>query len=275
MAKVPAKHVAEAASAFVGKHKRSRHDLLTRSLANASGTHHEQQTAQNALKNSNLRLDVKVSVMPEPCLGLPVCYATDWICLMSKRGQLNRLYGGLKDTDVKPALAAFWDMLRKIRPEHEVFQMFDKGLADPMTTIPCQAHVDEGRGNKPTGGMLVVSTAGVLGKGTYKQRATKPHPLGGKLGLNYIGDTLSNRMTHVAVPKVYYENDRDKYHGIMSFICMNSRLLLDEGFTHNGETWRLCYIAVPADWVAHCKNGNFQRSFYQAVKQVGKDTLTI
>ena len=268
LAKVPAKHVAKAAAAFVRKLGRSQSDLLTRSLAQASGSGHEQQTAQNALKNSNLKVDVRISTMSAPCLGLAVCYATDWVSEMSKCRQLNRLYGGLSDTDVKPNLACFWDMFRKLRPEHEIFDMFDKGEADPMTTIPCQAHVDEGRGNKPTGGILVVSTAGLLGKGTNKQRTSNPGPFGGKLGLNYIGLTLSLRMTHVAVPKTFYESDQDKYHGIMSHICMDARRLLDEGFEHNKETWRLCYVAVPADWVAHCKNGNLKRSFYHAVKQV-------
>ena len=76
---------------------------------------------------------------------MPVLFMTDCIATMSATYQVGRLYGGLHDSDVQPALATFWDKFRMIFPSFSGLNLFATGDADPRRTVPCVVHTDEGR----------------------------------------------------------------------------------------------------------------------------------
>jgi hypothetical protein len=189
---------------------------------------------------------------------MPVLYMTDWVEALKERGQIHRLYGGLADHDVQRSLKAFWSQLRKLIPEHEVFPLFDENKIPPGRCIPMYIHTDEGRGLKKTG-VLVVSSTPCLGLGSRKQRMTRL--VADKLAMNFIGETLGNRFAHVVCPKINYEKDPEVYMSMLAYVSLNCRLLLEEGFDHNGERWYVVYITSLGDWCAHVKNGNFLRHF--------------
>jgi hypothetical protein len=262
-AKIPASHVCNLAQAVENQYGRLNSDSVTSGLARAAASKNAARDSHTLLVHANLKANVKISYLPKECHRMPILYMTDWMHALQERGQVARLYGGLKDCEVQSRLALYWDLMRRIIPDHEIYSMFADGSRPPSRCIPAFVHTDEGRGNKKTG-VLVVSTSPALGMGTYKQRSERN--VHSKLSLNFVGETLGNRFVHIVCPKPYYEKKPKLYKDMLTYVCLNSRLLLDDGFQLQGESWYIVYIMSIGDWVAHVKNGNLLRHFGNVVK---------
>ena len=260
---MPAKHVAQFVSAVEQQYGPANSDLVTAGLSQAAGSGNEARKMHRLLVMAGLKADMPVRRLPGP-FPLPVLYMTDWTTALQKRGMMRRLYGGLRDDEVERILSLYWQRMRKLIPNHEVFQMIDQGLLHSSTCIPMYIHTDEGRGLKKSG-LMVVSSSPALGRGTAKQRRTRI--LEHKLGLNFLGATEGNRFVHVATPKSYYDEAPDKYQSMLSYIALNCRMLIDEGFQHSGKQWHLVYVSSIGDWPAHVKNGNLLRHFGRSIKK--------
>ena len=83
----------------------------------------------------------------EDCINILWLSLSNWIGSMVRHNTLHRLYGGLPDDCVREVLKKFWELYRKIEPDLEIYEQFDRGEADPAATIPMCTHQDEGRGS--------------------------------------------------------------------------------------------------------------------------------
>ena len=91
------------------------------------------------------------------------------------------------------------------------------------------------------------------------------------LKLNYMGQTLGNRLLHVIIPKKDYGANKEQkpvFEGVMEQWADDALRLQRDGFRdRQNRLWRLAFIGNLAGWPQQAKTGCLQRSFLNVSKK--------
>lgn len=112
-------------------------------------------------------------------------------------------------------------------------------------------------------GVLVISTHGVLGKGTEKQICTRRVP--DKQAINMCGTSFASRLVFGVIAKKYYDKKKSAvFDSYLEYYTSDAARLIagSEGFLDsNGRKWTLAFIGSLGDWPWHAKSGHLKASF--------------
>ena len=128
-------------------------------------------------------------------------------------------------------------------------------------------------------GVMIGSSSGVIGAGTlnqyrkrgknsdfkpiHKDLSVKESEMCGMLKLNYMGQTLGNRLLHVIIPKKHYGANKEQkpvFEGVMEQWADDALRLQRDGVRdRKNRLWRLAFVGNLADWPQQAKTGCLQR----------------
>ena len=168
-------------------------------------------------------------------------------------------------------LKEFWKRFRAIRPDYGLFELSDAGMISLETAIPFFSHTDEGRSYKHLG-LWVLSSHGVLGRGTRRYLETQGHlrPLeDNEMGLNFAGATWGTQFIFSTMIKTTYTKHPEAQDELVRLYAEDVKNLLFEGVTKKDGSIKvhLVHIGTKGDLPALVRLGGFQRSFWNVPRQ--------
>lgn len=180
------------------------------------------------------------------------------------------------------ALPAFWDKFQQLYPHHDLFNTATP--VDFQRLLPFYLHGDGGRTYKKDS-LLVLSMYSALGSGTakkpvdlqpLKRRRMDPSECldeSQQLGVNLTGQSLTNRFLFCAMKCELYKNKRHRFNALLDHWGRFLAQLFEEGFTFDGETWRVAILGLTGDAPFLREAGNHDRSFSCVGKKHGSTGL--
>ena len=163
----------------------------------------------------------------------------------------------------KVDLLEFWRRFALVQSHHPIFSQ-DLPLS---RVIPFLSHGDEGRTKKKKG-ILIWSMKGICGIGTRFFRDLPEATQRQKMGLN-VGNSLTSRFLHIAVPCKLYKHNENVWHALASRIGHAYWKLAHEGFEYNGQTWYACCVGLTGDAPYLSKAGCLERNYARVSKTTG------
>lgn len=169
-------------------------------------------------------------------------------------------------------LPKFWQKFRVLHPHHD---LFNEPNLDYSKLVPYYLHGDGGRTYKKEP-ILVCSMMPALGQGTQqnpldlqplpgRQPRKRPHAeasrRGFEAGINLLGRSLSNRFLFVAMKVEFYKNHLPRFQKLMSIWGEYLASLFEDGFSCNGETYRVAVLGLSGDQPFLREAGYHNRSF--------------
>jgi hypothetical protein len=115
---------------------------------------------------------------------------------------------------------------------------------------------------------MVISTQGVLGKGTAAQ--IDSGELEDGMGLNFAGSSIATRLLYSNFSKKVYQKRPEVLDDILDAYAQNALHLCIEGFLYDDVDWHLCFLGILGDWPWHQKSGHLERTFNN-VEKTGND----
>ena len=169
------------------------------------------------------------------------------------------------------ALTDFWGTYQQIFPEHEVFQQ--QVPVDFSHLLPFYLHGDGGRTYRKDS-IMILSMMSVFGEGTSRNPVDlEPVPgLGRKRslesgctafrpGVNLKGNPLTNRFLFTAMKTELYKKKRGRLTALLDAWGQHLGALFHEGFSFNGEVWKVAILGLTGDAPFLREAGNHVRSF--------------
>ena len=199
---------------------------------------------------------------------LPYLRMTDWLRYLLREDKLEYLTGEKNKMSREAMLLEFWERYAELNPTHPIFEEALEGRLNLHEAIPVLHHGDEGRGFKRSG-VLIVSTHGMLGRGSHKG-VTKSRL--GKLSaddplcLNMIGHSLTRQFVHSVMPAAMYKDNPENFHAVLDLYAKEMRDLFLEGVSHGTEKVHLVCLNAKGDNVYLAKAGNMERCFTRGPK---------
>ena len=168
-------------------------------------------------------------------------------------------------------LKEFWKRFRAIRPDYGLFELSDAGMISLETAIPFFSHTDEGRSYKHLG-LWVLSSHGVLGRGTRRYLETQGHLRlleDNEMGLNFAGATWGTQFIFSTMIKTTYTKHPEAQDELVKLYAEDVKNLLFEGVTKKDGSIKvhLVHIGTKGDLPALVRLGGFQRSFWNVPRQ--------
>eukprot|EP00435_Cladocopium_sp_Y103_P046752 s144_g13.t1 len=182
-----------------------------------------------------------------------------WLRHLVEMDQLDQLVGVKDVSQMKQILATFWNRFGAINPDHFICSRDDPEF-DKEMCIPVLYHGDEGRGLKKKQ-LMVLSTHGVLGRGSHKSNDNNTNNPGGALCLNMVGCTLTTHFIQCVLPISLYNETPQDFHHMLDLQAREFHELFWKGIEICNRRWFVCCIAIKGDSPFLAKSGKFLRSF--------------
>lgn len=231
-----------------------------------------------ALSKSGLAVNFPtVSLQLDNALSYPCLPPKEQLEEMAAQGCFHKVLGvPVAYTDY--VLPKFWEKYKNIYPHHSIFS--EQGL-DYTHLLPFYLHGDGGRTFKKDP-ILILSMFSAFGEGTAKN-ATDLQPMkrprmdtsacsSGHIayepGVNLLGSTLPNRFLFTAIKCELYKDKRERFQSLLHTWGCYLHKLFQEGFSVNGENWRVAILGLTGDAPFLREAGNHTRSF----SNVGKSS---
>ena len=227
------------------------------------------------LRDVDLVLPLAVNTFVANAVMVHYIKLSTWLRYLMNVRQGGLLLGGFAPDDhfAKVCLRGFWEAFEKERPGHAVYDLH-RGRLDKV--IPFALHLDEGRGLRKTG-VLVVQAQTLFGAETrpnfeqelnFRWADGLSHAEIMDIMLrnqfhNARGSTYKTRMLYTILPKASYtKRNKNVYDVMLDKIREEATSLLEDGFTlQDGSRYFACLVAVKADAPAMAKAGNLDRNF--------------
>ena len=117
---------------------------------------------------------------------------------------------------------------------------------------------------------MVISTQGVLGKGTAAQ--IELGQLEDGMGLNFGGSSIATRLLFSNFSKKVYQKDPEVLDDILDAFAQNALQLCTDGFSYQDVDWSISFLGIIGDWPWHQKSGHLKRTFNNVEKTWKDDT---
>ena len=157
-------------------------------------------------------------------------------------------------------LMEFWRRFAKFQPDHPIFEE----TQNFARLIPLLSHGDEGREKKKRG-IMIWSMKGVAGSGTKHFRSRPQTEQNSRMPLN-LDNSLRSRFLHAAVPNRFYKDNPACWTQLAEHIGKAYHKLQHTGFTHRGQVWKACVIALTGDAPFLAKAACLNRSFSRVAR---------
>lgn len=219
-----------------------------------SGAHH-------VFRKFGQSLEVKLSYVDLVSKNkFPYVTFTNWLKYLVETDNMDQLVGVRDLETMKKTLDTFWSRYEKIHPQHVIHQRTADGGFSKDMCIPVLHHGDEGRGLKKRQ-LMVLSTHGILGKGSNVDNdACNPNPLG-PLRLNMIGNTFLTHFLYCVLPIYLYNDTPEAFYKMLDIQAREFRSLFENGVVIQGRRYFICCLAVKGDAPYLAKSGMLERSF--------------
>ncbi|CAE7195936.1 unnamed protein product [Symbiodinium sp. CCMP2592] len=226
---------------------------------------HTEEGVHRVFAKQGLSLPVKISYADfEKCPKIPYIKLSDWILYLSSASRLHFLTG-VKDPLQRHALCKeFWARWRLGHPNHPIFASGQ----DLSRCVPILHHGDEGRTYRRLA-IMVLSTHGVLGKGTHHHHPpTGVPPAQDEMRMNFVGATILSHYIFAAMPHGLYKQAPDVLDRMLAIYSEDIRSLSEDGVTttNDGHLFFWC-IGIKGDLPYLAKTGHMDRSFGRGPKQ--------
>ena len=200
----------------------------------------------------------------------PILKFSDWLRYLMDNCRFSQMCGVETLEEMMETLREFWVRSEKISPQHEIFASFRAGTVIPSLCLPVYSHTDQGRTYQKQG-ILIVSTHGALGRGTRSfiaKQVKKNHLKKPRMGMNFVGKTLSTQFLCCALLRSVYADDDTSFRKVMSYHAEDMSMLSTQGVWNTPKTLRMwaLHIGTKADLPALIKAGNFERTFRHVPK---------
>jgi hypothetical protein len=199
----------------------------------------------------------------------PYLSPADMFKEMANRKMTGVLTGTPTLKDGERLLLEYWLRFGALYPNHQAYAIARKNGF--MKSIPILLHGDEGTSKKKQA-VMILSYAGVLGKGTRKARKTivktKERVTSSKGGVNIWGNSLATRFLFTCIYKKQYAG-RDSGENLQKYFDLWSKQMLrvmEDGFVDNGSTYYPIVVGTKGDWPYLHKSALLLRSFFNAPK---------
>ncbi|CAE7228072.1 unnamed protein product, partial [Symbiodinium microadriaticum] len=234
-----------------------------KALANVSLGHTE-EGVHRVFAKQGLSLPVKISYADFPsCPKIPYIKLSDWILYLSSASRLHFLTG-VKDPLQRSAVCKeFWERWRFAHPNHPIFASGQ----DLSRCVPILHHGDEGRTYRRLA-IMVISTHGVLGRGTKQHRPRKNVPIAeDEMRMNFLGSTMVSHYIFAAMPHGLYKPNPEVLDTMLAIYSEDIRSLSEEGITtSDGRLFFWC-LGIKGDLPYLAKTGHMDRNFGRGPKQ--------
>ena len=196
----------------------------------------------------------------------------DFLLALAQKGCLATVLG-VPLAYAEQVLPGFWSKFRQQHPEHDLCSVPD---LDYSHLVPYYLHGDGGRTYKKDS-ILICSMFPALGLGTVKNpvnlQPVPGQPQGNKkrahshgasqfeAGVNLRGNSFANRFLFTGMKVEFYKDKRHRFEKLMEIWAGSMRALFEEGFTYNGEIWRIMVIGMCGDAPFLREAGYHNRSF--------------
>ena len=269
-AQAPCKHVVQLAKAEVESRQRDRVSPALRDFARIRLADAE-RGMQRVLKGCGLMAPVHVEYfkLPEGMPPLPYVRLSSWVRLLMDTKRFPRQFCVVASFEkLQPVLAEFWSRFEKTNGQHPIFNLARLGKLSLDCTVPYYTHTDEGRTYKHSP-LWVMSSAGVLGRGTRSYLASGKHTLHIKengMGMNYPGKTWTTQFLFSTMTKKLQEANPEAVDGLMKIFASDAKMLLEEGISvdKGGERrLHLIHLGTKGDLPALRALSGAKRSFSQ------------
>ena len=203
--------------------------------------------------------------------AFPIIRLQDWGKYLLDTGLLWRQMTGCDTFEkMNAVLAEFWNRMRSIFPNHGVYQLASDGVLELENTIPIYSHTDEGRSLKKNP-ILVISTHGVLGRGTFAFLRAGKHKAKlsrNSMGMNFVNHPMASHFVFATFLKAVSDLHPGCLDTLMKLYSEDIESLLLEGVTssdHTKQVW-FCHMNTKGDLPALQRVGSLQRNFLRAPK---------
>ncbi|CAE7356747.1 unnamed protein product, partial [Symbiodinium microadriaticum] len=233
---------------------------------------HSEEGVHKVLQNNNCGLPVEMDYMDLPGNQKPVPYVklSSWMKFLGTTERLHYLTGCTDGGVRRQTCHEFWRRLQKLRPQLPIFQLARDGRLRLEDAIPVVHHGDEGRTYKKSP-LMVLSTHGVLGKGSH-QGPKKELPIHlDPQKLNFLGSTILTHYVFAVLPQALYKTTPEVLDSMLSLYASDLENLALNGIdiVEDGEVRHLwCWsLGVKGDLPYLGKAGHFQRTYSMCPKK--------
>lgn len=233
---------------------------------------HSERDVNVVARRYHLTLPIQISTLPKtPGMrfsgDFKAIHLQDWCRFFTDHNVWHVLLGLHRpDPDRERAiLSEFWRRFKIWKPNHGVWNYFDKYKTDLSRTCPLIAHGDEGRGRK-RGPFLVVSYHSFLGFGTLAANQARRHRPYLSMKLNYSMNSSLTRMLTAVLPKMFKE--QEALESILTLIKKDSLDMLRHGcLSAHGEKHYFAMLNMSRDWQWLVKAAHLTRSYANVEKR--------
>ncbi len=205
--------------------------------------------------------EIKISKTDLPSKpGFPYVSLKDWLHHVIENDLLEQLVGVRDINQMRDLLRTFWERYKKIDPAHVAFS---RGKDFPLDMlIPVLHHGDEGRGLKKKQ-IMVLSTHGMLGKGSHKSNTGKvaKDVSTDPLKLNMLGNTYLTHFLFCVMPVSLYNATPEAFYHMLDLQAKEFSELFHEGIIINNIRFYICCMGIKGDAPYIAKSGKFDRAF--------------
>ena len=234
--------------------------------------HHSERDVEVVTRRFQLQLPVRITeLIKSPGVRYPggfhVIALQSWLEFLITYNVWHVMLGLYQPDDnrQRAILSLFWKKYRALKPNHQVWAIFDKYKIDTSRCCPVILHGDEGRGRKKSP-FLICSYHSFIGYGTHLANAKRTHRSYRAMRLNYAGSTHVHRMISACLPKMV--RDHVALQDILTFLADSSLQALQEGIVgSDGHRYTMATLQVCGDWQWLAKCGSLNRTFANCPKR--------
>lgn len=227
-----------------------------------------ERDVQRVVAKQKSKLEIPIEIISCDGTDVPWVSPQSWLQFIVEKGLWPVMAGcALRDfAGARRRWDAFWKSYQQVHPS---FGLFDMEGIDLSRTAAFLLHGDEGRTLKK-GGMMVTSLQSALGRGYDQKRVCQQRWMAGDaadLQVNFAGHSFTTRYMLSTLPKTFYDEEPEVFHSFLEHVAKACHTLLNVGFTHGGETFRIALLGVKGDAPYLTKAAHFYRSYNTAAKR--------
>ncbi|CAE7815208.1 unnamed protein product, partial [Symbiodinium necroappetens] len=233
---------------------------------------HSEEGVHRVLQKNSCGLPVEMDYMDLPGKQKPVPYVklSSWLKFLGKTERLHYLTGCTDGGVRRQTCQEFWRRLQKLRPQLPIFKLAQDGRLRLEDVVPLAHHGDEGRSFKKAP-LMVLSTHGVLGKGSH-QGPKKELPVHkDPQKLHFLGSTVLTHYVFAVLPHTLYKKSPDVLDSMLSLYASDMESLALNGIdvVEDGQVRRLWWwcLGAKGDLPYLGKAGHFSRTYSMCPKK--------
>ena len=211
-------------------------------------------------------VEVHRATLTREVKNYPFIKLSTWVRNLLDTNRFARQFVGVSSVaKMKTVLQEFWERYRAIKPSHYIFNLEESGEVSLDCCVPFFSHTDEGRSYKHLG-LWVLSSAGVLGRGTqpYLQSGRHQLPISqNEMGMNFVGKTWSTQFLFGTMIKTIYSKYPEAQQELVKLYAKDIEEMLYEGVTSKdgSVTVHMIHLGTKGDLPALVRLGGFVRSY--------------